>query len=472
MPMNNMLIRSALPVVLALFSTSLHADWPTARGNAERAGADAKAGPKTGKVLWFAQAAEDYISSVSPGQKLVYVPALGAFNSGVISAMSTDPAAGKRVVWSKSQPFLKLPTVCAPAVVDGKVIFGDGMHQNSNPTLYCVDAASGASIWQLTIPGDLHHIEATPTVVDNKVYFGAGNGGVLCVDSSTITLDGKVLPAAEVSKILQQKWKELQDKYEADKKKDPDFAIPPDESSLPKPSPKLLWQQGGGGKLHVDSPVAVVGDKVIAASAHLDQENSGDRALHCLGAADGAMKWRTELKLNPWSGATVAGNFALVGCSNIRFDPAEVKNGKGEVLAVNIADGLVKWRKDVEGGVLSSIAVAGKLAVYTATDKKVYAVDVETGNPMWEYAAKAPFFAGASVAGDMVYVADLNGNVHCLSLADGKLIWKLDVGKETRAPGNIFGSPVVADGKVYVATCNIGAAGGAAKNVVVCIGEK
>lgn len=470
--MNSTICRCFAALLALLLAGSAQAQWPTARANAARTGADAKPGPKTGRVLWFAQASEDYIASVTPGPNLVYVPALGAFNSGVFSAMAIDPAAAKRVVWSKTQPFLKLPTVCAPAIADGKVIFGDGMHQNSNPTLYCVDAASGASVWQLAVPGDLNHIEATPTVVDGKVFVGAGNAGVLCVDINTITLDGKAISAAEVQKIIQQKWKELQEKYEADKKKDPDFAIPPDEGSLPKPAPKILWQQGSAGKMHVDSPLAVAGDNVLAASSHLDQENSGDRALYCLAAGDGKTRWRTALNLNPWAGPTLADKLAIVGCSNIRFDPAEVKHGKGEVVAVNLADGNVKWRKEVAGGVLSSVAVAGKLAIYTATDKKVYAVDAETGNPVWEYAAKAPFFAGVAVTADAVYAADLNGNVHCLSLADGKLVWKLDVGRETKAPGNIFGSPVVAGGKLYVATCNIGAGGGAAKNVVVCIGEK
>ena len=58
------------------------------------------------------------------------------------------------------------------------------------------------------------------------------------------------------------KWKELVTKFEEAKKKDPDFAVPPNEDQLLKPAPKLLWQKGQQ-KWHVDAPVCVAGDKVL-----------------------------------------------------------------------------------------------------------------------------------------------------------------------------------------------------------------
>jgi hypothetical protein len=169
----------ALMVVLGLYGSSAGADWPAARGNAQRTGnVDGQAGPKSAKVLWVYESTDHFISTGSPGDKLFFVPALGTLNSGVISALSIDAAAGaKRVVWSKSQPTLKLPTVCAPAIVGDKIYFGDGMHQNESPTMYCMDAATGATVWQLSIPGPLIHLEGTPTVMEGKAYFGGGNGG-------------------------------------------------------------------------------------------------------------------------------------------------------------------------------------------------------------------------------------------------------------------------------------------------------
>jgi outer membrane protein assembly factor BamB len=309
-----------------------------------------------------------------------------------------------------------------------------------------------------------------------RAYFGAGSAGVIAVDVNRVTLDGKETDAAGVAQAIAAKWKELQAKYEEDKKKDPDFAIPPSEDALPKPAPKVLWRQGegqGGNKAwHVDSPVAVAGDRVVVGSAFLEAEKAGDRAVYCLGAADGQVKWRAEVPHNPWGGPTVAGDLAIVGCSSVRFDPDQLGGAAGEVVAIELADGQVKWRRDVGAGVLSSVAVADGVAVFTTTDKKVHALDVRTGEPKWTYQAKAPFFAGAAVAGDVVYAADLNGTVHAIALADGKGRWKLDVGKETKAPGRVYGSPVVDGGRVYVSTCNLDAQDAGRKTVVVCIGEK
>src|SRR5204863_1915576 len=81
--------------------SSTAADWTTSRGNAQRTGnVDNQPGPKSAKVLWFFEATEHFISAPSPGDKAIYAPALGTLNSGVMSALSIDPAAAgpKRVL--------------------------------------------------------------------------------------------------------------------------------------------------------------------------------------------------------------------------------------------------------------------------------------------------------------------------------------------------------------------------------------
>src|SRR5262249_35683124 len=145
---------------------------------------------------------------------------------------------------------------------------------------------------------------------------GGGAAGVLCVDPDRVTLDGKEMDLAGVQKGIDAKWAELLRKYEEDRKKDPDFAVKPNEDQLPRPSPVVVWQQGKD-KWHVDAPVAVAGDRVLAASAYLDKEKVGDRALYALDAKTGAVKWRTPLALNPWGGPTVSGDTILLGGSSI-----------------------------------------------------------------------------------------------------------------------------------------------------------
>jgi outer membrane protein assembly factor BamB len=402
------------------------AAWSTHRGNPQRTGSDDGPGPKAPRVLWVHKTDEQFVAPLVPGAGQLYASGLGALNSPALHALALDPAGDDRVRWTKGAPLLRLPTTAAPALLAGPpdlLVFGDGSHTDEGASLRCLRAADGFPLWQLPVPGQLVHFEGTPTAAAGRVYVGGGNAGVLCLDPR-------------------------------------------------RPTPRRVWQQGQD-RWHVDAPVAVVEDRVLAASAYLDDEKLGERALFCLQAGDGEVLWKALLRLNPWAGPTV-GPYALVGCSSVRLDPKAVAGATGEVVAVDLDSGKVKWRKDVPGGVLSSVAVKAGLAVFTATDGKVRAWDAFTGQEKWTYHARAPFFAGPAVTDRTVYAADLKGMVHALYLADGKQDWVLDLAADpaTRTPGQVHGSPVVQGGRLYLATCNPGDTRGPAANVVVCVGDR
>ena len=122
----------------------------TYRGNPQRTGnTDGLPGPTAAKVLWVFQTREHIVASpVAVGDRL-FVSGLGAFNVPSLYCLSVDPKAAQRTIWTKSAPFLKLPTVSSPAVADGKLVFGDGMHQTDGATLYCMQLDKGMPLWQL-----------------------------------------------------------------------------------------------------------------------------------------------------------------------------------------------------------------------------------------------------------------------------------------------------------------------------------
>lgn len=451
------------------------ADWPTNRGNPQRTGCiDGKPGPKAPKVLWAYESQTHFLAAPVVGDAAVYVSGLAGMGTGEFYALSAATGAAQREPWSKKAPFIKLPVVCAPAIAAGKLVFGDGMHQTDGATLYCLKADNGTPLWQFPALGPLVHLEGAPTIANGRVYFGGGAAGVVCVDLNRVTLDGKEQDSAAIQAAIEKKWKELTAKYEADKKKDPDFAIPPSENDLPKPAPVKLWQVGAG-KWHVDAAVDVAEGRVLVASAKLDAADNfaGDRALYCLDANDGSTKWRAPLDLNPWAGPTVAGKTVLVGCSSIRFDTKTIPQGRGQVAAINLDNGTLIWKKEIPGGVISPVTAWGDMAIFTATDGKVRAFALADGDERWSYDGKAPVFAGVAAAADVIYLADLKAIVHAISAKDGKEIWKLDLATDpaTKAPGMVFGSPTLADGKLYVATCNLESGPNQTKTVVVCIGE-
>ncbi len=274
--------------VLCAFVVNVRAAEPEAtyRGNPQRTGSDGLAGPAAPKVLWSWKSPDHFVAAPVVYNDRLFVSGLGGFNVPTLTCLNVDPKASQRVAWTKGTPYLKLPAVSSPAVHDGKLIFGDGMHQTDGAILHCLRLDKGQMLWQFPLPGTLVHLEGSPTLAGSRVYVGAGAAGVLCVDANRVTLDGKEMDLPSIQKILDKKRAELQARYEEDKKKDPMLAVPPSEDDLPKPSSVRLWQQGEG-KWHVDAPVAVAGDRVLAASAFLDKEKVGDRALVCLDARTG-----------------------------------------------------------------------------------------------------------------------------------------------------------------------------------------
>jgi outer membrane protein assembly factor BamB len=448
------------------------APWGAHRGGPQRTGSDDRPGTKAPGVLWAYKSESHFIAPLVPGAKELYASSLGTFNTPGFHAFALDPSGEKQHRWSKGPPLLRRPIAAAPALLRGDpeaLVFGDGFHTDEGGSLRCLRAADGFPLWQFPVAGNLVHFEGTPTVAGKRLYAGGGNAGVICLDPTRVTLDGKEQDLAAAQAVLERRWKELLAKYEEEKKKDPPFALRPDEDMLPRPAPKQLWQQGRD-KWHVDAPVAVVEDRVLAASAYLDDEKAGERALLCLKAADGEVAWKVPLKLNPCAGPTV-GPYVLVGCSSIRLDPKAILGATGEVVAVELDTGKVRWRRDVPGGVLSAIAVRDGLAIFTATDCKVRAWDAFTGQERWTYEAGAPFFAGVAVAGKTVYTADLKGVVHAINLADGKRLWTLELSASSAGvEGQVYGSPTVQGGRLYVGTCDLGGSG-RARTGLVCIGE-
>ncbi len=461
--------------ILLLLAGPASADWLTHRGNPERTGCiDGLPGPKAGKVLWAFKAQQHFIASPVAEGRMLLVSGLGAFNTGIFQALLLDPKPPERILWAKGAPFLKLPMVCSPAVADGLIVFGDGMHQTDGATLYALRADNGRAVWQLPLPGKLVHLECPPTIDKGRVYIGGGDAGVVCVDLKRVALDGQELDIPAIQKILDQRWKEMSARYEEEKKKDPQFAIPPSEDALPKPAPKLFWQQGAA-KWHVDAPIAVAADRVLIASAFLDEEKVGKRALLCVNANDGNPVWEQPLKANPWAGPTVTGNLVLVACSSIRCDTKLIPKAAGEIVALDLPSGQIKWRRDTPGGVLSPIAVKDGLAVFTCTDGRIRGWDAATGQQKWEFLAPNPFFAGPALAGGTVYAADLKCVLYAIALADGKVQWTLDVAADPaiQSPGMVYGSPIVYGGDLYLATCNIeGVSATQIPSAVVCISDR
>ncbi len=72
--------------------------------------------------------------------------------------------------------------------------------------------------------------------------------------------------------------------------------------------------------------------------------------------------------------------------------------------------------------------------------------DVTSNGELWCYALRRQSCSTPSLFDGLAYVADCAGFVHCVDAETGKPCWT------HKAKGQIWGSTLVADGKVYVGT--------------------
>jgi outer membrane protein assembly factor BamB len=77
-------------------------------------------------------------------------------------------------------------------------------------------------------------------------------------------------------------------------------------------------------------------------------------------------------------------------------------------------------------------------------------LDAATGNEIWSSRLVDRGTCTPALADGLLYVCDYTGNLHCFDAALGKRLWVQDLGS-----GVWSSSPMVADGKVYVATENL-----------------
>jgi len=70
--------------------------------------------------------------------------------------------------------------------------------------------------------------------------------------------------------------------------------------------------------------------------------------------------------------------------------------------------------------------------------------DISKTGAIWSYKKIDRSISTVAIAGGLVFAADYAGTLHCLDAEKGTAFWTHDTG------GNIWGSPLAADGKVFI----------------------
>jgi outer membrane protein assembly factor BamB len=72
--------------------------------------------------------------------------------------------------------------------------------------------------------------------------------------------------------------------------------------------------------------------------------------------------------------------------------------------------------------------------------------DITTSGLVWSHALEKHVISTPAIFNDLVFIPDYGRHVHCLDAATGETVWTREI------QGEVWSSPLVADGKVYVGT--------------------
>ncbi len=116
----------------------------------------------------------------------------------------------------------------------------------------------------------------------------------------------------------------------------------------------------------------------------------------------------------------------------------------------------VLWEYTVANG-----AFEGTPAIVQCGDKKVvyigdldgtlFALDLDSGEKIWEFKVEIGFVTGPAIKDDRIYIGDIDGFFYCLD-KNGELVWKHQADAEINSSANFYGADVLfgsQDTKLY-----------------------
>lgn len=406
---------------------------------------------------------------------------------------SFDPGTGQNILWKAP---LGTKTYAVPVIAGGRVYIGtnngmprDPRHEGDRAVLLCLNEGDGTLAWQLVVPkvpGDRYQdwpgvgICSPPTVEGDRVYLMSNRGEILCLDAKGLA-DGNDGPYTDEARFLA-----------------------PDGETPREPGPvdaDILWRIdllaevgchrhdsahasilirgqhlylntcNGVDNTHKilrfpDAPALVVLDKETGRVLAREREGIGGRTVHGT--------WSS-----PSIGTVQGRNLVFFGGPDgivYAFEPLapDFKPG-GEPFTLKCV-----WRFDCdpeapketnphrymgnrqEGpSMISGAAVFHEGRVFVSSGGDIWwgrhvarlqcidaggQGDVTRSGLVWTAPLERHCYTTPGIRDGLVYINDSGGIVHCLDAATGATVWTHD------AEGEMWGSVLVADGKVYAGT--------------------
>jgi glucose dehydrogenase len=358
-------------------------------------------------------------------------------------------------------------------------------------SLFALDAETGDEVWNVDLPTPFNEgIDMAPAIYDNTVYVstvpgssdGFYEGGMKGVFYAVSVDDGSLL----------WWWDTVADSLWGNTRVN---------SGGGSWYPPAIDEEDGGLYVSVANPAPYPGTEEYPAGSSREGDNLYTDSVVSLDPKTGGLKWYYQVKPHDLfdldnQQSPVLGTATIDGAEK----KIVVTSGKhGIVVAVDRETGEMIWRTPVGkhqnddmdaadlpdpsepsvqvfpgtyGGVESPFAVSED-AVYTAvynlptnywktsidpstldTTKgtgEVVALDINTGEILWDIEEVTGMLGGATVSNDVVFSGGMDGIVRAYSAKDGSKLWTYQLGAGVNAPAAVAGDTLFAvAGGLYV----------------------
>lgn len=128
---------------------------------------------------------------------------------------------------------------------------------------------------------------------------------------------------------------------------------------------------------------------------------------------------------------------------------AYVGSGKGELLALDLWSGKLKWKYGTTEPIgESSPAVGGGMVFIGDLVGIFHAVNAADGRGVWSYKTGGEIKSSPVIVGDRVLIGSYDGYLYCFQIRDGKTLWRF------HTENFVHGTPAVVDGVAWFAGCD------------------
>ena len=243
---------------------------------------------------------------------------------------------------------------------------------------------------------------------------------------------------------------------------------------LPEAAPNDGWRQPGGnaaksmGHLALGASPTRIWSKDVAkpskkerlAASPVVSENKlfvidTDGVVHAMAADTGAELWRASTTKEDEGNKSAR----FGGGVSVEGERAFASNGLGDVVAINVADGAVIWRKRPGGPLRGAPTLANGNAYVVTQDNQLFALSQETGEISWTVSAslesQGVFGVAAPASAQGTVVAGFSsGELNAYRYENGRSLWDVVLSRTSMSTSvsslsDIDAEPVIDQGRVY-----------------------